>query len=472
MKRTGPKVHINKIGFFMVGTAVIAATLILRLFQLQVIAHNYYQEIATKEQYGYVELPAQRGEIIIEDYHSDEEFLIATNTTLNLLYADPVLIKDPFFVAEKIAPLTLNIEEERAKDNERIEKLSKNLSPELTKEEIGEILKPLTDAELTENFKQELIEKISQRQRPEILLATDLEETPLKALASLSLPGIGIIGKDIYAYPPQILNPQSTAEKIADHVQIPAKKLENLLRGENRYVILRRKLDPEVSDQILEIISADNDEMFRGLGLNEEYYRYYPEGQLAANVLGYVSRDNVGQYGIESTFNTQLQGVAGKFQTKKDSVGRQITVGESVLTPAVDGDDIVLTIDRSVQLKVEQILAQAVYEYNATSGQVLIMNPKTGEIIAMAHVPTYDPNNYGDVFKKVEVRFSPEDIKNLYPSDFEGIYYFYTNLITLDKYTVFEEIDENGVSTYYKYENIFGPEVYHNKAVSWPYEPG
>ena len=66
--------------------------ILIRLFQLQVLEHGYYQEIATREQYGYIELPAQRGEIIIKDYHSGEEFLIATNTTLNLLFADPLQI--------------------------------------------------------------------------------------------------------------------------------------------------------------------------------------------------------------------------------------------------------------------------------------------------------------------------------------------------------------------------------------------
>ena len=72
MRRSGPKVQINKITFLIVGATLITAILLFRLFQLQVIAHDYYQEIATREQYGFIELPAQRGEIIIKDYHTVE----------------------------------------------------------------------------------------------------------------------------------------------------------------------------------------------------------------------------------------------------------------------------------------------------------------------------------------------------------------------------------------------------------------
>ena len=120
-----PREVFNKINIFIIGSALITFIIIARLFQLQVLAHDHYQEIATREQYGMMELPAQRGDIIIKDYHSNEEFPIATNTTLNLLYADPAMIKDPIFVADNIAPLIFDIEDARAADNERIEEMAK-----------------------------------------------------------------------------------------------------------------------------------------------------------------------------------------------------------------------------------------------------------------------------------------------------------------------------------------------------------
>lgn len=461
---------VNKITLFIVGSGFVTALIISRLFQLQVLAHDYYQEIANISQHGYTEIPAQRGEILMKDYHSGEEFPIATNTTLNLLYTDPTLIKDPEYAANAISPIIFDIEDERAKDEERRQELAKNLAAELSEEEVDKLLKPLSDDELENNFKQGLLETIAARQRPKVLLGTAYEAKIIAAVKQLNLPGIEADEGAVYAYPPQISQISSTAEKLAPLVQIPTKKLETVLKGENRYSIIKRKLDPDIASELKTMLKED--ELLHGLAMREEYFRYYPEGTVAANIVGYVNHANIGQYGIESTFNTQLQGKIGKLQTKKDSIGRQITVGESQLEQAEDGDDILLTIDRSIQLETEKILESAVKEYRADSGQIVIMNPQTGAIIAMAHYPSFDPNHYGDVFEKEEIYLKTEEIANLVPTKDEGIYYFYKNLITLDRYLIFEEKDKNNIIHYYRYKNIYGPEVYHNKIVSWPYEPG
>ena len=466
------KDFFNKITIFIIASAFIAVVLVIRLFQLQVLAHDYYQDLATKGQYGNIELPAQRGEIIITDYHSGEEFLLATNTTLNLVYADPALIKDPAYITDHLAPLLFDLEEEIAKDEERIKEAAKSLPPDLTEEEIQKLLKPLSDKELEQKFYGEMLEKISKKQRTEILLTTELDEENGAALKALNINGIEVFENFVYAYPPQISNKEFVAEAIADYVQIPAVKLAQILQGQNRYVVLKKKLQPEISREIERLFNEADDGQFNGIGLQEEYFRYYPEAGLGANIVGYVSHDNIGQYGIESSFNSQLKGTPGSFQAKRDSIGRQITVGESIIEPAVDGDNIVLTIDRSIQLQTEKILAEAVEFYQADSGQIIIMDPQTGAITAMAHYPSFDPNSFGQVFKKIEVEFTEEEIEELYPANEEGVYYFYTNPITLDKYTVFEEVDEEGNVSYWRYENFVGPEVYHNKIVAWPYEPG
>ena len=472
MARGKKALNINKITFLIVASSFITVVLIGRLFFLQIIEHSYYEDLATREQYGYIELPAQRGEIIMKDYHSDEEFLLATNTTLNLLFIDPALVKDPVFITDKIAPLIFDLEEEREIDDERIYEASRKLPIDITEEEKNKLLKSPSDTELKEQARQNLLEKISSKQRQEIILRTDLEIEKGNKLKALNVGGIEVIDEKVYAYPPLISNPSYVASEIADQIEIPSKKLTQILKGENRYVVLKKRLHPDTSDAITQLIKEDENDLFKGVGFQEEYFRYYPEEELAANIAGYVSRDNIGQYGIESSFNNDLQGVAGKFQTKKDSKGRQITVGNSILEPAVNGDNIVLTIDRSVQLKVEQILSHAVWAYQADSGQVIIQNPQTGAIIAMAHAPSFNPNSYGDIFRKIEIHLTPEELDSLVPSNDEGVYYFYKNEITLDRYVVFEEKDDEGNKRYYRYENFVGPEAYHNKIVSWPYEPG
>lgn len=467
-----PKVYFNKITLYMIASGFITFVIIARLFHLQIIQHNYYENIAQASQYGEIEIPAQRGEILIKDHHSGDNFPLATNTTLNLLFADPALIEDPFYITSTIAPLIFDIEEARAIDNERIEEVKKTLAAELSPEELEEMTKPLSDDELERKFKEEMEAKLAEKIRSQILLGTDLEEATINKLNAANISGIEVIEGSLYAYPANISSKAATAATLSPILEVPSKRLEQILKGENRYVVLKRKLHPDVSDQIKALMREDKDELFKGLGMKEEYFRYYPEQELASNIVGYTNHQGIGQYGIERAYNSELRGTAGKLQSKKDSIGKFITVGNAELEAAVDGDDIVLTIDRSIQMKVEEILSAAVQEFQADSGQVIIMNPKTGAITAMAHYPTFNPNEFGAVFKKVEINLTEEEIENLYPTKTEGVYDFYVNAITLDKYPVFEETDDNGIKHYYRYENFRGPEVYHNKVVSWPYEPG
>jgi len=471
------QINFNRINIFQIFSGIITIIIIGRLFQLQVIQHEYYTKLADASQYGELEIQAQRGEILITDHHSNEEFPLATNITLNLVFVDPTLVKDPFFITKQIGPLIFDLEQAKIKDQERIKEIQKTIALETAPEELEKLIKPLNDKELLEKFEKDLEEKITAQQRTEILLITELEDQQKTKIQKLNINGIEIIDKKLYAYPPQIIDRNSIASTLGPIIDIPSKKLEQILKGENRYVILKKKLHPDTTDQIEAIIKEDkklkkDDRTLTGLGMKEEYFRYYPEQELAANIVGYVDHQGTGQYGIESHFDTELTGIAGRLQSKKDSIGKFITVGDSEIEASIDGDDIILTIDRSIQTKVDDILAKAVKKYNADSGQVLIMDPKTGEIIAMSHYPSFNPNTFGEVFQKTEIKLNEQQQENLYPTKTEGVYDFYINEITLDKYPVFEEIDENGIKHFYRYDNFRGPEVYHNKIASWPYEPG
>ena len=193
MKSFRPKISINKITILFVGSAFVTAFIIFRLFQLQIIQHSYYEGVAQRSQLGFSEIPAERGEIIIKDLHSDEEFLLATNITLNLLYADPTLIKDPDYLTGKLVPLLFNLEEEQAADEIRIQKIAKTLPADITEEEKEKLLKPLTDDELKAKFGQDLSAKISQKQRQEILLAENLSQDKVAKLHQLNATGIKVV---------------------------------------------------------------------------------------------------------------------------------------------------------------------------------------------------------------------------------------------------------------------------------------
>ena len=126
--------------------------------------------------------------------------------------------------------------------------------------------------------------------------------------------------------------------------------------------------------------------------------RVYPEGTMASGLLGFVNADGVGQYGVEGALNTELAGVNGVLKTVKDVNNIPLTIGDdNVKVPAQDGKNIVLSIDRNIQNKAEQILVKKTKEYKISHGTIVVMNPMTGQIMAMASVPNYDPANYGKV---------------------------------------------------------------------------
>lgn len=460
------KLDILKVLIFLITTIILG-----RLFYLQVIRHDYYQQVAAKEHYGYTELPARRGVIFIKDYASGENVIIATNVTLDTLYADPTIIPNKKLVADRIAPMIFNLEEQKALDLERVSTERKRA---LTQEDIDKI-KTLSDEELYTKFYDDLLNNISEEIRSTILLSDTLEEPVLQEIAGLGLSGIEVKNGQLYAYPSKISNREYVASSLSKYIDLTPTRLEQILQGKNRYVILAKKISPEISSQIRQLAEGDDNDNFIGLGLQEEYYRFYPENELAANVLGFVTPEGIGQYGIESKFNSQLQGKTGVFQTQRDGsvYGRQITVGDSLIQPAIDGDSIVLTIDRSIQMTIESMLEDAVKKYRADSGQVIVMDPKTGKIMAMAHYPSFNPNNFGSALATEEINLTEEEVQQLVPIEGEeNAYWFYRNVTAHDRYKVMREQIEDSRYVYKRYENWIGLEAYQNKIVSAPYEPG
>lgn len=135
-----------------------------------------------------------------------------------------------------------------------------------------------------------------------------------------------------------------------------------------------------------------------GIGFEKEPKRYYPEGTLASHVLGFVASNEKGEktgyYGIEGALNEDLQGKPGRILEEKDATGNPILAGGYRKSNPLPGRDIVLTIDRSVQYMVEKMIKDGVEKYDAVSGNVIVMDPYTGKVIAMANYPTYDPSDF------------------------------------------------------------------------------
>ena len=152
-----------------------------------------------------------------------------------------------------------------------------------------------------------------------------------------------------------------------------------------RFLWIARRLDAEQGDKIMAL-------NLPGLESRKEPKRYYPNGSLAAHVLGFVGLDGKGLAGLEQSYNTKVAGEPGKLFLEKDANGRPYESSEIASKP---GQTIVLTIDQSIQYKAEQAIQAAVERSHAKSGSVIVLDPHNGEILALANAPTFDPNNLG-----------------------------------------------------------------------------
>lgn len=158
-----------------------------------------------------------------------------------------------------------------------------------------------------------------------------------------------------------------------------------------RYYVVARNVERKVAEKVAEADVA-------GVWLQANTKRVYPEGGLGATLLGFVNAEGVGQYGIEGALNGDLSGKDGLLRTVKDVNNVALSIGEdNVRIPAQDGKNVVLTIDRNLQYKVEKILAEKAGEVGFRNLSAIVMNPQNGEVLAMANIPGYDPANFGAV---------------------------------------------------------------------------
>lgn len=135
-----------------------------------------------------------------------------------------------------------------------------------------------------------------------------------------------------------------------------------------------------------------------GIWLQESTKRVYPEGELGSTILGFVNADGEGQYGVEGSLNKELTGEDGLLKTVKDINNVALSIGsDNVKVPAKDGENVVLSIDRNLQNKVEKVLAEETPKHGKDHSSAVVLDPQTGKVLAMANYPGYDPVNYGQV---------------------------------------------------------------------------
>lgn len=185
-----------------------------------------------------------------------------------------------------------------------------------------------------------------------------------------------------------------TAEILTKVLGIDEQEFEKKFEESDKRFIIAKKVTQEQVDEIkkMRVLKDGKERGITGIKYDFSSRREYPYGQFAAHVIGHVSNDNRGLGGIESYFDKELRGVYGRRIVVRDGANRDIPDSEIRYNEPIDGYDITLTIDEVIQRYVEKVNNQAMIDSNAVGVTSIVMNPKTGEILAMASKPDYDPN--------------------------------------------------------------------------------
>jgi len=232
--------------------------------------------------------------------------------------------------------------------------------------------------------------------------------------------------KTLFADPKEIEDLEATAKEVAKALKLKPndvlKDLREAKEGGKRFVVLARKLNEDAAQKINETLEIKDLKKldlpkFTGLHWKEEQKRSYPYNTLAAHIIGFSNAEDIGSAGVEQSQEDLLHGTVIKGWQDRDRLGR--VYDEEATEERQSPKDVVLTISSSIQYKTEQALEKAVKAANAKSGTAIVLDPRTGEILAMANYPTFDPNKYNEfpaesyTNKAVQSMYSPGSIFKL-----------------------------------------------------------
>ncbi|KNF09926.1 stage V sporulation protein D [Gottschalkia purinilytica] len=199
---------------------------------------------------------------------------------------------------------------------------------------------------------------------------------------------------------------KDVAKELAKILDLDENEVYKKITSKQSMVKIKQWIDKEESETLRKA-------KLSGIEVTDDNKRYYPNGAFASHIIGHTNIDQVGQYGIEKTFNKYLTGIPGKWVKTTDAVGRQLPYDHEKLYEAKDGLGVGLTLDETIQHFAEKAVTEAMVKNKAKNATVIVMEPKTGDILAMASKPDYNPNNpkepTDEALKKEWEKLSPED---------------------------------------------------------------
>lgn len=349
-REIAPASKQNRILLVMVALSLCLIIVIIRLFSLQIVNYQGKYERQVDQLVEEVPIVASRGDIYDRNGN-----VLAKDASASAVNVIPFEVEDP-------------------------QRLATTLSSKLG-------LKY-----------DDVMAKISTLENNICEVKTGISQAMAVTVLSHNFPGVTVEDNTVYFAPKSITDPDAVAKALAGDLDMNYDDLyQTATRKKNTAVLVKGKVDNELALEIKNseaIKNAAGDITgYNGIELLNDYRRYYTNGNFASYILGFTGSDYKGLYGVEATYNDVLSGENGVVYYQKDADGNQIASQTKILKEPVQGKDITLTIDSNIQLMAEKAVAEAAATWQIKSVTAIVMDTKTGEVLAMASNPDYNLND-------------------------------------------------------------------------------
>lgn len=347
------------VAFFFV---ILVLYIVFNLINASIIKADFYKDYATKQQMSSQTINANRGTI----YSANMEPLAQSATVWSVVLAPSIVVNNEAYVEIAQVPA------------EQKEALAINLATALGLSDHNTILK-----------------KFDTEHRFVRVHSTTLNEKQIKKVQALI---------DAGTYPYLMFAKEAVAKGLADILELDYNEVLEKTYKNNQYEIIKKKIEKPAADAVQTFIT---DHKFTYITLLEDSKRYYRNNELASNVLGFTGIDNQGLYGLEAQYDEILQGTNGKYMTATDANGNPLPTSKETKRDPINGNSIVLTLDEYIQ-RLAQKKVDEIYKLHKPTGgvQAIVMDVKTGGILAMASSANYNPNKPNEIYS--------EELKNIY----------------------------------------------------------
>lgn len=432
-------------------------SIIINLFSFTVINHWYYKDLAIKQQTSTVKNPVSRGSI----FSNNEKWkVLASSVDLNDLAIDPSLEWNK----TKLATFLTDIVYWEICYLKSSTECRKSFNKFLWVLETPDFR--MNESYLKEKILTKVNERISRNKVTSVLLKDNLTIEQAFDLEKLNLAWVYINWTNLFINPEEIMDDDFVSSKISFVIWTKQEDIKHLIRKRTlRYLPILSKLSISTSEIVKQKIQEEKqafsrwfikkeDMMSHFIILSANQHRFYPENSMASTILWFVDNSWEWKYWIEWYYNHILNWKISESYSKKDIMWRLIEPLSLEDQTNLAGANITLTIDRNIQKAVEDIIDKDIYDYQTNNISVIIMDPKTWNIIAMASHPRFDPNTPWDAFELEKV--TPEKFPNPY------VNLIWARVLAVDNI--------NGSEYYYDWKKLLLREIDREELTDWSLE--